>query len=45
MVKKPGPTLYLNEEEEERDLVDCLEVLSSVGYGKARKQLSRKGSS
>ena len=35
---KPGPVPYLNQEEE-KDLVDFLEVVSSVGYGKTRKQV------
>ena len=34
---KPGPVPYLNQEE--KDLVDFLEVVSSVGYGKTRKQV------
>ena len=35
---KPGPVPYLNKEEE-KDLVDFLDVVSSVGYGKTRKQV------
>lgn len=36
--KKSGTTPYLNQEEE-KDFVDFLEVASSVGYGKTRKQI------
>ena len=34
---KPGPDPYLNKEEEE--LVEFLEVVSSIGYGRTRKQV------
>ena len=35
---KPGPKPYLNEVEE-KDLAGFLEVMSSIGYGKTRKQI------
>jgi len=35
---KPGPAPYLNQVEE-GDLMDFLEVVSSIGYGKTRKQV------
>ena len=35
---RPGPTPYLNKSEE-GNLVEFLEVVSSVGYGKTRKQV------
>ena len=35
---KPGPKPYLNEVEE-KDLTGFLEVTSSIGYGKTRKQI------
>ena len=34
---KPGPVPYLSQEE--KDLVDFLDVVSNVGYGKTRKQV------
>ena len=34
----PGPTSYLNKEEES-DLANFLETVSSIGYGKTRKQI------
>ena len=35
---KPGPKLYLNKAEES-ELAEFLEVTSSVGYGKTRKEV------
>ena len=36
--KKPGPEPYLNREEEE-DLVNFIEEVAEVGFGKTRKQI------
>ena len=35
---KPGPRLYLSEHEE-KELVDFIKVVSSVGYGRTRSQV------